>query len=87
MSLKRLLLNDRVDVIAGRITEYRALGKRQTGNESFVVGGHRFSFPEFDLRPGFKLTRRRGGYLDTGKYVRIKYHDDVILQLDVCDFK
>jgi hypothetical protein len=72
-------LNGGADVIEGRITEYRALGERETGNEYFVVGGHRFAFSEFDLRPGFKLTRRRGGPLGTGKYVRIKHRDDVTL--------
>jgi hypothetical protein len=87
LSLKRSLLNGGGDVIEGRITEYRALGERQTGDEYFVVGGRRFAFSEFDSGPGFKLTRRRGGTLDTGTYVRIKYRDDVILQLDVCDFK
>ena len=57
LALKRSLLNDRVDVIEGRISEYRALGERQTGDESFVVSGHRFDFSEFDLHPGLKLTR------------------------------
>lgn len=87
LSLTRSLLNGRSAVIEGRISEYRALGERQTGDESFVLGGRRFEFSEFDLRPGFKFTRRRGGTLDTGTYVRMKYRGGVILQLDVCDFK
>jgi hypothetical protein len=80
----RALARGDFQIARGPITEYRALGARNTGLEYFVVDGKRFAFSEFSLAPGFKMTRRNGGNLDVGTYVRVAHRSDTILRLEVC---
>lgn len=71
--------------VEGLITEYHPVAAGRTGNEWFIVGGHRFEFSDASLDPGYKKTRRRGGILKTGDYVRVAYRKDAIMLLDRCE--
>lgn len=84
LTQERALRSASVESTEGVITAYYALGARDHGREYFDVAGRRFDFSEFDLGPGFKLTRRRGGPLDVGSYVRIASCKGTILRIELC---
>jgi len=53
--------------------------------ESFSVKGVHFEYASNVETTGFNQTKSNGGPIDEGKYVRIRYYDDLILQLWVKD--
>jgi len=50
-------------------------------NESFTVKGVSFSYSDAGPSSGFNNSKSHGGPIDEGKYVRIRYHKGLILQL------
>jgi hypothetical protein len=52
-------------------------------DESFVVGGRRFSYSDYSVTPGFNNTRSHGGPIDNGVYVRITHRGNTILRLEI----
>lgn len=50
-------------------------------NESFTVNGVFFEYSDFGPSAGFNNTKSHGGPIDEGKYVKIRYHEGLILQL------
>ena len=53
--------------------------------ESFSVKGVHFKYSSRLETTGFNQTKSKGGPIDEGKYVRIRYYEDLILQLWVKD--
>jgi hypothetical protein len=53
--------------------------------ESFSVKGVHFKYSSRLETTGFNQTKSNGGPIDEGKYVRIRYYEDLILQLWVKD--
>ena len=53
--------------------------------ESFSVKGVHFEYSSRLETTGFNQTKSNGGPIDEGKYVRIRYYEDLILQLWVKD--
>lgn len=49
--------------------------------ESFTVNGVKFEYSDYTITAGFNNSKSHGGPIDQGKYVRIKYHKGIILQL------
>jgi hypothetical protein len=85
MKLREAVRKGQYESLKGVITDYRAVGAQQKGNESFVVEGHRFEFSDSSVDPGFSATRRSGGSLAQGTVVCLAYQDGAILLLDICD--
>jgi hypothetical protein len=54
-------------------------------DESFSVKGVHFKYSSNLETTGFNQTKSNGGPIDEGKYVRIRYYEDLILQLWVKD--
>ena len=50
-------------------------------NESFTVKGVKFEYSDYGVSTGFNNTKSHGGPIDEGKFVKIKYYDEKILQL------
>jgi hypothetical protein len=72
--------------ISGRVEDFIDSGPNlQPGTERFVVGGVPFSYSQFVYSPGFRKTRASGGPLRNGILVRIRYVDNFIVRLEICD--
>lgn len=53
--------------------------------ERFSVAGRHFEFSDFNLTPGYRRSRARGGVFAPGVYVRLRVHSGTILHVEVCD--
>jgi hypothetical protein len=67
----------------GPVTDFRPMPREGHADESFVVGGRRFSYSDYSVTPGFSNTRSHGGPIDNGVYVRITHRDNTILRLEI----
>jgi hypothetical protein len=67
-------------VAEGAVTDFRSTKR---GDESFVVGGKRFSYSDHTAAAGFNNTRSHGGPISDGLYVRITHRGNQILRLEV----
>jgi hypothetical protein len=83
--VRRALAEHRAVAVEGFITDYRTLGAGIHGQETFVVDGMQFAFNEFSVGPGYNKTRRSGGVLLTGSYVRIEAVDSCIARIELCE--
>ena len=52
-------------------------------DESFVVGGRRFSYSDFVVTSGFHNAASHGGPIREGLYVRVTYLGNLILRLEI----
>lgn len=84
LQLRAALARGEFSRTEGPITEYHALGERTHGLERFTVNNHSFGFIDGGFGPGFKRTRRTGGQLYMGSYVRVFYIGDTIVHLELC---
>jgi hypothetical protein len=78
--LSSALRDGRCSVIEGEVSEFRST---KPGRESFVVGGRRFEYSDYDVTPGFNRSRLRGGPIREGLFIRIHYSHDYIARLEV----
>ena len=73
-----------VQVVEGTVQEFVPMPYISNQPESFVVGGVRFSYSDFDLSQcGFRNTASHGGPVRPGLHVRITYSGNSILRLEV----
>lgn len=77
------LKSGRCDVTEGIVTDFTPVEPDGRGGESFVVGGRRFHYSDYELRPGFHQTQRHGGPLHEGLHVRIYHLEDEIARLEI----
>jgi hypothetical protein len=61
------------------------INKARYVSESFSVKWVNFHYASNVETTGFYQTKSNGGPIDEGKYVRIRYYEDLILQLWVKD--
>jgi hypothetical protein len=60
------LATGKVTVIEGLVTDFRPMPYSGHANESFVVGGTRFSYSDYAVTAAFNNTRSHGGPIDNG---------------------
>ena len=82
-SLRTMARNENVDIVEGKVTDFVPMPYEGHADETFVVGGHRFAYSEYDETKGFNHTRSHGGPMNEGLQVRITYVDDSILKLEI----
>ena len=70
---------ERVRYNTGKVRNFKVT------TESFSVKGVHFKYSSNLETTGFNQTKSNGGPIDEGKYVRIRYYEDLILQLWVKD--
>ena len=76
-------------VIEGTVEDFRPMPYEGHANEQFHVGSVRFSYSDYEDRPGFNQSSSHGSPIREGLKVRISYSDDcsewpkTILKLEV----
>lgn len=70
-------------VVEGPVTDFVPMPYTGHSEESFVVGGHRFSYSDYIVTSGFHNTASHGGPIHDGLYVRITYVGNTILKLEI----
>jgi hypothetical protein len=73
----------RYSVVEGPVTNFVPMPHTGHSEESFMVKGHRFSYSDYVVTPGFHNTASHGGPIREGLYVRITYSGNQILRLEV----
>jgi hypothetical protein len=73
----------RCAVVEGRVTGFIPMPYSGHSEESFVVGGQRFSYSDYIATSGFHNTASHGGPIHDGLYVRVTYFGSLILRLEV----
>jgi hypothetical protein len=69
--LSSALRNGQCEVAEGVVTDFQPMPVEGHTDESFVVGGNRFEYSDYDLRPGFHQSLSHGGPIHPGLYVRV----------------
>jgi hypothetical protein len=79
----------RYSVIEGTVENFQPMPYEGHANEQFRVGSVRFSFSDYEDRPGFNQSASHGSPIRAGLKVRISYSDNcsewpkTILKLEV----
>lgn len=85
----RAILNKKYQEVEGYVENFQSfdiyINKARYVSESFSVKGVNFHYASNVETTGFNQTKSYGGPIDEGKYVRIRYYEDLILQLWVKD--
>jgi hypothetical protein len=85
----RAILNKKYQEVEGYVENFQSfdiyINKARYVSESFSVKGVNFHYASNVETTGFYQTKSNGGPIDEGKYVRIRYYEDLILQLWVKD--
>lgn len=76
-------VNGQSSVVEGTITDFRPMPDLGPSEESFSVGGVRFSYYVGDWSPCFNNSPRRKGPARAGLNVRIYYRDTCIQRVDI----
>ena len=86
---KRVMENKTYEEVEGFVENFHSsdiyIQKSRYVAESFSVNGVHFEYASNIETTGFNQTKSNGGPIDEGKYVRIRYYEDLILQLWVKD--
>jgi hypothetical protein len=74
-------------VVEGEVADFKPMPSNGHGWESFVVDGTTFRYSDHGMfiNGGFCTTASNGGPMREGLYVRISYHGDRILKIEVVD--
>jgi hypothetical protein len=73
-----------VDIVEGRVTEFRSTPSPAGTKESFRVGKRRFAYHDtFCVEPGFRRTQAKGSPIGEGTQVRMTHIGNRILKLEV----
>lgn len=67
--------------VEGYVEEFNPMPKEGHQNETFVVKGVKFEYSDYEPSCGFNNSKSHGGPIDQGKYVKINYFEDLIIQL------
>src|ERR1700722_10570325 len=81
-SLTRTLRNGTATTLEGVVSSFHPASNMKD-HESFVLGGHTFSYSHYAVKQGFNTLGLQGNPIADGSYVRIAYHDDSILKLEI----
>jgi hypothetical protein len=81
MAVANALAPGDVTVTEGVVTDFRTMPYEGHAQESFVVGGQRFSYADYSVTAGFNNTRSHGGPIDNVLYVRVTHRGNTILRL------
>lgn len=84
-SLRAAVDAGEAQVVQGQVHEFREARPATDEPESFLVGGQRFRYYDYELSPGFHTTARRGGPMREGLLVRIEHVNGVIVRLEVAE--
>ena len=80
LDYRSALKDHRYQEVEGVVENYNPHAIGFQGEESFTVRDVEFHYSPISIF-GFRKTRRRGGPLDNGVYVRIQYYKGTILRL------
>ncbi|PYL72356.1 MAG: hypothetical protein DMF26_16805 [Verrucomicrobia bacterium] len=83
-NLVRTYQNGQYEIVEGQVQvlhEQPATG--HTKGDIITVNGKQFEVNYFYLTPAYRNTLAHGGVLNAGVYVRIYYHNDEILRVDI----
>ena|SRR5688500_4731556 len=81
LSLISVMDEKRYSEVEGYVENFDPMPSTGHKYESFTVKGVKFQYSDFVVTPGFRNAKSKGGPIDSGKYVRIRYYDGIILQL------
>jgi len=74
------------ETLEGRVDHFVPMPRGGHAFETFSLRGRRFRYVEDDLSScGFSSTASHGGPMRTGVSVRLMFHDDHILRLEIAD--
>ena len=73
----------RFAIVEGPVTDFVPMPYAGHSDESFVVGGRRFSYSDFVVTSGFHNAASHGGPIREGLYVRVTYLGNLILRLEI----
>ena len=73
----------RNQVVEGTIENFHPMPATGHDNESFTVGGKKFSYSDYCISPGFRHAKALGGPIRAGLQVRISYVDSDIVKLEI----
>ena len=73
----------RVSYVEGPVANFVPLPVGGHGMEHFEVAGKRFEYSDSVLTVGFNSTARHGGPIRAGRFVRVGYVRDTVVQLAV----
>jgi hypothetical protein len=82
---RNALDSGKYSVVEGPVTQFVPMPYTGHSEESFVVGGKRFSYSDFIVTSGFHNTASHGGPIRAGLYVRVSYVGNVILRLEIAE--
>lgn len=73
-------------VVEGTVTNFKPMPRSGHAEESFSVNGVTFFYSDYNLsHAGFHNAASHGGPIRQGLHVKISYHDDRILKVEICD--
>jgi hypothetical protein len=75
----------RCAIIEGEVQNFHPMPFSGHGLESFEVAGHKFSYSDFRITPGFHQTRSHGGPIRPGIKVRVCYLGNDIARLEIAN--
>jgi hypothetical protein len=76
------LRDGRYSVATGPVMNFVPMPYTGHSLESFEVGGHKFTYSDYVLTPGFRTTTSHGGPIHEGLNVRVSYVGNLILRLE-----
>lgn len=71
------------EVVEGKIENFHPMPATGHVDESFTVGGKKFSYSDYGITPGFRNAKSLGGPIRAGLHVRICYVGNDIVRLEV----
>jgi len=77
------LRDHRYSVVEGSVTNFVPMPYGGHAQESFVVGGRKFSYSDYILTGCFNNTASHGGPIRPSVFVRISYTGNCIVRLEV----
>ena len=83
INLRDGLQNGGADLVEGQVTHFFSMPYEGHIHETFVVGGKRFSYSDYEPSSGFNNTRSHGGPIREGLQVRIWHIDGRIARLEI----
>jgi hypothetical protein len=82
-NLRNAARNGRAEVVEGAVKAFIPMPYEGHAQETFVVGGHQFSYSDYDETKGFNHTQSHGGPMKEGLQVRITHVDGSIVKLEI----
>ena len=84
MKGRRALSTGSYDKVEGRVEHFRPMPAGGHALERFTIRGEEFTYTDYATSPFFHQTRRSGGPVHDGVYLRVFHVDGDIIRLEVC---